>query len=244
MSEPTGSQVREHWDAISDQWQDTLGRELWRRPMCWGTWALPEVDVKVLGDVRGKTVLDLGCGAGQWTAALREAGASPVGLDISERQLKHARAHAAAGSWVQADATRLPFPDETFDVVLSDHGGLSWVDPERGLPEVRRVLKPAGRVPFLIAGPLVEICWDDALGGPAERVRRDYFSLTQDGQPATFNRTLSGWFDLLRAAGLRVERVIETRPEAAREPKSTDWIPVSWARQWPGEILWMAIRAD
>ena len=54
-------------------------------------WQLPESELRVLGDVAGKDVLELGCGAAQWSILLAGQGARVVGLDNSERQLEHAR---------------------------------------------------------------------------------------------------------------------------------------------------------
>lgn len=60
--------------------------------MAWGVWQIPEAELNVLGDVREKDILKFGCGAAQWSIALAKAGARPVGLDLSDRQLEHARA--------------------------------------------------------------------------------------------------------------------------------------------------------
>ena len=57
----------------------------------WGVWQLPESELQVLGDLRGRDVLEFGCGAAQWSIALAKLGARPVGLDLSERQLEHGR---------------------------------------------------------------------------------------------------------------------------------------------------------
>jgi cyclopropane fatty-acyl-phospholipid synthase-like methyltransferase len=65
-------------------------------------WQLPESELGVLGEVAGKDVLELGCGAAQWSILLARNGARPVGIDYSERQLEHARsAVTAAGVEVQ-----------------------------------------------------------------------------------------------------------------------------------------------
>ena len=61
-------------------------------------WQIPEAELHVLGDVAGKDVLELGCGAAQWSISLAGLGARPVGLDLSPKQLEHARtAMAEAG---------------------------------------------------------------------------------------------------------------------------------------------------
>ncbi|HTD37568.1 MAG TPA: class I SAM-dependent methyltransferase, partial [Candidatus Limnocylindrales bacterium] len=96
-------------------------------------WSIPESELNVLGDVRGKDVLELGCGAAQWSIALAGLGARCVGLDNSARQLEHARrAMAAAGvdfPLVHASVENVPLPDASFDVVFCDHGAMTFADP-------------------------------------------------------------------------------------------------------------------
>ena len=73
-------------------------------------WRIPESELAVLGDVAGLDVLELGCGAAQWSVALAGRGARVTGLDLSEEQLRQAReAAAAAGvevAFVHASAER------------------------------------------------------------------------------------------------------------------------------------------
>jgi ubiquinone/menaquinone biosynthesis C-methylase UbiE len=89
----------------------------------------------------GDRVLDVGCGTGQLLASLSAALA--VGVDLSIGMLLAARPgpHYAA-----ADAERLPFCDATFDVVVSTSSLHFWPNRLRGLSEIRRVLRPGGRV--------------------------------------------------------------------------------------------------
>lgn len=81
--------------------------------MGWGTWHLPESELHVLGEVVDRDILELGCGAAQWSIALARAGARPVGLDLSERQLSHARRLIAEAGvhvpLIQASAEAVPW---------------------------------------------------------------------------------------------------------------------------------------
>ena len=77
---------RSYWDRESDEYQASHGRRLSTDPMSWGVWRIPERDLDVLGPVKGKDVLELGCGGAQWSIALAGAGAHPVGLDKQERR--------------------------------------------------------------------------------------------------------------------------------------------------------------
>src|ERR671925_1910219 len=82
---------RAHWDRTSDEYQDRHRGFINKPEPRWGIWQLPESELQVLGDVSGKDVLELGCGAAQWSILLARRGARAVGLDNSARQLEHAR---------------------------------------------------------------------------------------------------------------------------------------------------------
>jgi len=103
-----------------------------------------------LGSVQGCRILDVGCGDAVMATRLAAAGAWATGLDASPGMIAAARRRAAAAGveldLVQGDATRLPFCDASFDVVLSV-AALCFVDDTRGAAtEVVRVLKPGGRL--------------------------------------------------------------------------------------------------
>ena len=83
---------RAFWDRHSDEYQATHREHIGRPEPRWGMWQLPESDLQVLGDVRGKDVLELGCGAAEWSRGLAREGARPLGLDNSAARLEHARA--------------------------------------------------------------------------------------------------------------------------------------------------------
>ena len=104
--------------------------------MAWGVWQIPEAELRVLGDVRDRDILEFGCGAAQWSIALAQAGARPVGLDLSERQLEHARTLMARAGvdfpLVHASAEAVPLPDASFDIVFCDHGAMTFADPRTG----------------------------------------------------------------------------------------------------------------
>jgi demethylmenaquinone methyltransferase / 2-methoxy-6-polyprenyl-1,4-benzoquinol methylase len=98
----------------------------------------------------GDRVLDACCGTGDLAVAAREAGAAEVvGLDFSGPMLERARRKEPGIEWVQGDLLELPFEDCSFDAVTVGFGVRNVDDLERGLAELRRVLKPGGRVGVL-----------------------------------------------------------------------------------------------
>lgn len=107
-----------------------------------------------LGDMRGKRMLDYGCGQGEESAYFLRLGATVTAVDISEVGLRLCRERAAANglserlTTITADALHLPLPDTSFDLVHG-MGILHHVGIEAGLAEVRRVLRPSGKAVFL-----------------------------------------------------------------------------------------------
>jgi demethylmenaquinone methyltransferase/2-methoxy-6-polyprenyl-1,4-benzoquinol methylase len=97
----------------------------------------------------GDRVLDACCGTGDLAVAALEAGATVTGLDFSERMLERARHKSDEIEWVQGDAEKLPFEDASFDAATVGFGVRNLADLERGLAELRRVLRPGGRVAIL-----------------------------------------------------------------------------------------------
>jgi demethylmenaquinone methyltransferase / 2-methoxy-6-polyprenyl-1,4-benzoquinol methylase len=103
---------------------------------------------------KGDRVLDAACGTGDLAIADVKAGAARVtGLDFSEGMLERARKKTArrtdALEWVRGDMLKLPFADETFDAATVGFGVRNVEDLELGLRELRRVLRPGGRLAIL-----------------------------------------------------------------------------------------------
>lgn len=100
---------------------------------------------------RGGSGLDVACGSGKLTLALRElAGPGLVaGLDFSAPMLQTAVSRAPGPAYVRGDALHLPFADGTFDAVTTAFGLRNFADPRLGLSEMMRVLKPDGRAVVL-----------------------------------------------------------------------------------------------
>ena len=111
--------------------------------------------------VEGARVLDVACGTGDLSLVLAEAGrARVVGLDFCRPMLEIARRKADEGSrlipFVEGDALRLPFADETFDAATIAFGLRNLAGVADGLRELRRILKPGGRLAVLeFSSPVV-----------------------------------------------------------------------------------------
>jgi len=117
-------------------------------------WAWERRRALLLGDARpGERVLDLGCGAGRFVAALRDAGADPVGVELAEAALERARRNApGADLRLAGDDGSLPLEHRSVDLVWCSEVLEHVADTAHLLLEARRVLRPGGRllatVPF------------------------------------------------------------------------------------------------
>lgn len=105
-----------------------------------------------LGPIKGKRLLDLGCGAGETSVYFALQGAQVTALDISREMIavgrKLAEKRGVQVEFLSAAAEKLPFPDGHFDAVFGN-GVLHHVDLLGALGEIRRVLKPGGKAAFI-----------------------------------------------------------------------------------------------
>ena len=102
---------------------------------------------------KGEAVLDVGTGTGVVAITAARCGARVTGLDLTPELLELARDNARISKqedivWTEGDAEQLPYPDASFDVVLSQFGHMFAPRAEVAIAEMRRVLKPGGRVAF------------------------------------------------------------------------------------------------
>lgn len=240
---------REAWDRLADDYRQLTAGLDQPDELVWGYWAHPESELQILGEVAGKDVLDLGCGAGDTAVQLARLGARTVGLDGSARQLEHARQTASDAAvdltLVQGDAEQLPFADASFDVVVSMFGALSFCGPQIAVAQVARVLRPGGLLAFCTSSPIFWLCTDDPLVEPSTALSRDYFDLASDSGPGgtvRFQLTYGGWIAVLHDHGLRVQALVEPEPPPnPPTPKQFDaqrWR--AWVRRWPFDCIWVA----
>lgn len=168
--------------------------------------------IELAGAKPGERVLDVGCGTG--IVARRAAprvgdSGRVVGLDLNEGMLAVARASSSSSrppiEWRQGNATRLPFPEGAFDVVLCQQALQFVSDRSAALREMHRVLAPQGRAAISVCRPiehspaylLLAECLKRYVGAEAEAMMRSPFpSWTTDEARA-----------LLTGAGFRDVRV-------------------------------------
>ncbi|MCZ7374795.1 methyltransferase domain-containing protein [Micromonospora sp. WMMC250] len=111
--------------------------------------ALRARSYELLGDLTGRTVIDMGCGSGRAVAELAERGAHALGVDVDPEMIAVARERWPAGEFHVGDASELPFPTGSATYYRADKVLHVLDDPERAVAEARRVLTPGGRAVLL-----------------------------------------------------------------------------------------------
>jgi len=240
-ADETRSASSAFWDSYAATYQAEHLREL--HGFLWCPEGVREEEARLLGDVAGRRVLDVGCGAGQTTRWLASQGALAVGFDLSFAQL----ALAPPGlRLVRADAEALPFADGAFDVACSAYGALPFVaDSARVMREVARVLRPGGRWVFSVTHP-VRWCFPDDPGPAGLTVGTSYFDRTpyveeDDSGAALYvehHRTFGDRVRDVVGAGLTILDVVEPEWPEGHETTYAQWGPLR-GRLIPGTTIWV-----
>jgi ubiquinone/menaquinone biosynthesis C-methylase UbiE len=124
-------------------------------PALFQPWARVVMDAAAIE--RDQCVLDVACGTGVLACATAErvgSGGSVVGLDPNEEMLSVARGKADAIEWRAGRAEAIPFPDESFDAVVSQFGLMFFEGPSSALREMMRVTRPGGRIAVAVCDSL------------------------------------------------------------------------------------------
>ena len=241
---------RRWWDGEAGAYLDEHGAFLGDARFVWCPEGLSEADVGLLGEVSGRRVLEVGCGAAQCARWLTAQGAEPVGLDISREMLRHGRRIGLGAGLdvplVQADAARLPFAADSFDLACSAYGALPFVaDSAAVMREVARVLRPGGRWVFAVTHPVRWSFPDDPgpgglVAGSSYFDRRPYVEQDETGT-ATYvehHRTLGDRVRDVVGAGFRLVDLVE--PEWPEDNTRTwgQWSPLR-GRVIPGTAIFV-----
>ncbi|WP_328467231.1 class I SAM-dependent methyltransferase [Actinoplanes sp. NBC_00393] len=241
---------RAWWDLDADDYQCEHGSFLGDVDFVWCPERLREADVRLLGDVRGKKILELGAGAAAASRWLRREGAHPVALDLSAGMLRHAGEAAERSGvrvpLVQADAMALPFGADSFDIVCTAFGAIPFVaDSAAAMREVARVLRPGGSWVFSVTHPMRWVFWDE----PDESglvVRNSYFDRSpyverdDDGQVTYLeqHRTVGDRVRELVAAGFVLRDLVEPEWPDGHEQVWGQWSPLR-GRLFPGTAIFV-----
>ncbi|WP_421904356.1 class I SAM-dependent methyltransferase [Mameliella sp.] len=191
-------------------------------PALFGAWAGPLCDAA--GIAKGNRVLDVACGTGATTreAARRAGDAGHVtGIDRNDGMISVARSHGDGITWEEGRAEELPFPPESFDIVLCQFGLMFFDDRVAALGEMRRVLRPGGRIALSV--------WDRAANSPGYAAMIALIEEMFGADAAGALRApfvlgdLTAFSEVLEAGGLGGARVT-TPTGTARFATIRDWV--------------------
>ena len=242
---------RELWTKSNAEHTGASARGAWAaEEISWGVFNIPEADVRVLPEVDGKDVVELGCGTAYISAWLARRGARPVGVDITPAQLETARAMQREFGLdfplIEADAAETGLTDGCADLVVSEYGASIWVAPYRWIPEAARLLRPGGELVFLCNSTLVVLCSPDGDVPAGEQLVRPQFGMHRfpnwDG--VEFHLAHGDWIRLLRDNGFDLLDLLDLvelqAPVSAVSNEYYDYVTSDWARQWHAEEIWKA----
>ena len=198
----------------------------------------PEAELRLLGHVDGRRLLDLGCGAGSGSVALAKAGARVIAVDDDEDNLVDTRERAQREG-VRVETHHGPLAElaflraDTIDAAVSVYALATVADLDRVFRQVHRVLR--SERPFVFSLPHPAFVLLDP-GGTEPVLRRSWW----DTSPVTWSVgagrgepdrvvTLTGLFSSLNRAGFGVDMLLEPRPDRATAGGAwTDgmrWVP-------------------
>lgn len=190
-----------------------------------------EADLRLLGDLKGKRVLELGCGAAQCSIAFARAGATAIGVDLSADQLSHGRRLMEEAEvrveLRQGDMADLAFlRADSIDVAFSAYAFQYVEDLNRVFRQVNRVLRPGAPLVFSLPHPAYFPI--DEAGGTPPRLERSWFDRGPErynwgGHEFTaYHHTFADIYMGLARSSYRVDLVLEPEPVAGA-PRSWFW---------------------
>jgi ubiquinone/menaquinone biosynthesis C-methylase UbiE len=231
---------RRGWDAISSNYQ--AGTFISVDDIHYGPLGLGERSLRLLGDVAGKTAIEIGCGGGQNAIVLAKWGADVVGVDPSREQLKFARKLALQEGvklrFEEGFAEDLGvFPNGTFDLAISAFAFDYVTDLDSALREAYRILAPGGMLVLCLSHPwFAAVGWYLAGDQDAKEIW-DYASFPMeeewdwtypDGTKARMRdrfQTLAEIVNAVIQAGFELERIVEQAYEDIDDPETKERLP-------------------
>lgn len=233
---PATDEAAANWEAIADGWAEMMRTAT--GPGQTRTLILDRPHLELLGDVKGKRILDAGCGEGRFARMLAERGARVVAVDLSRRMIELAEAEEAKTplgiEYAEMSMTDLTaFADESFDVAVAYLSLLDVADFETALHEIARVLRRAGRFVFSTVHPCFyppDSSWEPRKPGtiplldkdklyrkvdnyvPAREIRFRMWP-TAPAETVNYHRPLSAYGNACREANLLIRDILEPVPD-------------------------------
>ena len=236
-------EIQKWWDETTGSYQ--VSSEIHTKSAHYGPYAPDEAELNLLGNVKGKRVLEIGCGGGQCSIAFAKKGAICTGIDISKGQLKYAEKLAKENK-VKINFVRGSFQDlsqfksKSFNIVFSAYALQYSPDLNKVFRQVNRILKKDGLFVFSFDHPFYLL-----INPISKKLMNSYFDtgrheLVETWQDKTKHKfifyrvKISDIYNALIDSGFFVEKIIEP---LSLNKKQIAWTRGSWKKIYPKETV-------
>lgn len=235
--------VQKWWDEVAESYQESSDIHI--ESAHYGPYAPDEAELNLLGNIRGKEILEIGCGGGQCSIAFVKKGAICTGLDISREQLKYAsklaRKNKARVNFIYGNFQNLSrFKSNNFDIVFSAYALQYAPDLNKIFPQVNRVLKKDGVFLFSFDHPfylLIDPTSKKLVASYFATGRHEFVETWKDKTRHKFvyyKVKVSDVYDALVRSGFYVEKIVEP---LSLNKKQSAWKRRPWEKIYPEETV-------
>ncbi len=184
---------------------------------------------KIITGIKGKKVLDVGCGPGTYTSYFASKGATVCAIDISEEMIKLTHKKVPSAEVRVADMNKIPYPSGAFDLVFYGLSIHYLKDILPTLKEAYRVLKNKGRLVISTGNPAINGARLVDINGERMFVMENYFgAMTEQWQMVpgmivkNYTKNIAGLINPVSNAGFRITKITEPKPAASSKKQHTD----------------------